>query len=97
DRRNLLFDSRPAGQKRRQQSIYTSLEFLRGLRTEAEEIPQDGAENQQRDDVCAAHWNCRLPIADCRLATRQLTGRRLTSFSGSAFRCLLLLAPLAIG
>src|SRR5581483_3986285 len=55
---NLLLQTRTAGQKWRQQLIHASLKLLRRFGTETEKITQNGAEDQQRDEVGATHSHC---------------------------------------
>src|SRR2546430_16419641 len=74
--RSLFLNPRAAIQKWRQQLIHACLELLRRLRAEAEKVPQNCAKNQQRDNICAAHRDCGLRTADCRLKGIDVSGKR---------------------
>jgi len=76
--------------------IDASFELLRGRWAEGEKIPQNCAENQQRDDVRAAHRDCGLWIADCELKEIDISGRTDISPQSEIANPQFFLPPLAV-
>ena len=64
DRRDLFLQTGTGGEERSQYLINFRLKFTRRIRAETQEVTQNGAENQKRDDTRPTHTDVGYRIAD---------------------------------